>query len=119
MVSDPVFRRTVRAERTKTLTPRHLRQATARVEGKEEFQETCWLHVPGLPPSVLDPYLDTDPGQTPPTGTKGPGTPPGDTGATAVKDDATAPVRQRGKATGKSRLIQVGRDYNTGPEQQS
>jgi len=119
VVSDPVFRRTVRAERTKTLTPHHLRQATARVEGKDGFQETCWLHVPGLPPSVLDPYLDTDPGQTLPTGTKGPGTPPGDTGAAAVKDDATAPVRQRGKATGKSRLIQVGRDYNTSPEQQS
>jgi hypothetical protein len=117
VISDPVFRRTVRAERTKTLTPRHLFQTTARVKGKDGFAETCWLHVPGLVPSVIGSHLGNDPDEAAPIGADGPGTPPGGTGTAVGADEASAPVHQRGKASGKARLIQVGRDYTTGAEQ--
>ncbi|WP_406490465.1 hypothetical protein OHB06_51810 [Streptomyces sp. NBC_01604] len=116
-VSNTVFGRTVRAGRTKTLSPHHFQQATARVEGKHGFEEICWLHVPGLVPAVISPYLTADHGMTPSPGTDSPGTSPDVKNAKAGARETTAPVRQKGKASGKSRLVQVGRDYTTGPEQ--
>ncbi|GAA3185311.1 hypothetical protein GCM10010451_38160 [Streptomyces virens] len=116
-VSDTVFGRAVRAGRTKTLAVHHFQQATACVDGKAGFEETCWLHVPGLVPAVISPYL-TAGHRTPP---------PADAGTPAARSDVPdagtgeqegpAPVRQKGKASGKARLVQVGRDYITGPEQ--
>lgn len=111
-VSDAVFRRAVRAGRTPTLQPRHFLRATARVDGKPEFEETCWLFVPGLVPAVISPYLTDD-------DTAGPG-PRNRTqrGAAADGHDGRGTsVRLQGRASGTSRLIQVGRDYIAGPDE--
>ncbi|MGW6888125.1 hypothetical protein [Streptomyces chartreusis] len=112
-VSDAVFRRAVRAGRTPTLQPRHFLRATARVDGKPEFEETCWLLVPGLVPAVINPYLtDED------TATPGPrkGAPRG-TAADTKSGERGPSVRLRGRASGNSRLIQVGGDYIVGSEE--
>ncbi|MGW4759414.1 hypothetical protein [Streptomyces chartreusis] len=116
-VSDTVFGRTVRAGRTKTLEPHHFQRATARVEGKAGFEETCWLFVPGLVPAVISPYLTADDGPTPPSGTDGAADQADVKDARSGEGATTPPVRQKGRASGKARLVQVGRDYITGPEQ--
>ncbi|MGW6890346.1 hypothetical protein [Streptomyces chartreusis] len=114
-VSDTVFRRSVRAGRTKSLHADHFQQATARVEGKHGFEETCWLYVPGLVPAVISPYLTA--GSEPSPGADGSGNPPGVPDAQAGDGGTGTPVRQKGKASGKARLVQVGRDYSVGQEQ--
>lgn len=114
VVSDTVFRRTVAAGRTSVLKEQHFHRATARVEGKPGFEETCWLFVPGLVPAVITPYLvevsDAVPGdrqdQAAPHSPKD-----------STTDEGRDGVRQKGKASGKARLVQVGRDYITGSEQ--
>jgi hypothetical protein len=117
VVSDTVFRRTVRAGRTRTLDTHHFLQEMARVSNKPDFEETCWLLVPGLVPAVISPYLTAVPDTParPDTGT--PAQPPGSTGAGGDEGRDRAPVRQKGRASGKARLVQVGRDYITSPEQ--
>ncbi|MFE1947082.1 hypothetical protein [Streptomyces massasporeus] len=113
-VSDTVFRRTVRAGRTPALRERQFLKATARVDGKPGFEETCWLFVPGLVPAVIRTYLAVDGDVAPPE-------PPGPATQQATKSreaDVLKPsVKQKGKASGKARLVQVGGDYITGPEQ--
>jgi hypothetical protein len=113
-VSDAVFSRTVRAGRTSAVKKHHFLQATARVAGKPDFEETCWLFVPGLVPAVVRPYLDGDdevvaPGRQDQAARQ-------DT-RDKKDDESQADVRQKGKASGKARLVQVGRDYITGSEQ--
>lgn len=43
VVSDTLFGRTVAAGRTPALKEQHFHRATARVEGKPGFEQTCWL----------------------------------------------------------------------------
>ncbi|MFE4621778.1 hypothetical protein [Streptomyces mirabilis] len=114
VVSDTVFRRTVAAGRASALKEHHFHRATARVEGKPGFEETCWLFVPGLVPAVITPYLAGG-SDAVPAGRQ-------DRAAQRSTRDSTSDedrkgVRQKGKASGKARLVQVGRDYITGPEQ--
>ncbi|MFH8993098.1 hypothetical protein [Streptomyces sp. NPDC017940] len=114
VVSDTVFGRTVAAGRTPASKERHFHRAIARVEGKPGFEQTCWLFVPGLVPSVLTPYLTQDNGAVPEgrprqaaeRSTKG-----------TTTNGSSGTVRQKGKASGKARLIQVGRDYVPSQEQ--
>ncbi|WSQ15104.1 hypothetical protein OG604_49525 [Streptomyces sp. NBC_01231] len=115
-VSDTVFGRTVRAGRTKTLHPQHFQQATARVDGKPGYEETCWLFVPGLVPAVITPYLAAESDKAD-SGARSPGTQRDAKGKRTGEGEDTAPVRQKGKASGKARLVQVGRDYITDAEQ--
>ncbi|MEU4097908.1 hypothetical protein [Streptomyces sp. NPDC026673] len=117
VVSDTVFRRTVRANRTPSLAERQFLKAIARVEGKPGFEEVCWLHVPGLLPATLGPYLSGGDDGAPqePQG-PAPQPPSGNGGAPS---EHTARVQQKGRASGKSRLIQVGRDYTTTGREQS
>lgn len=56
-VSDPAFRRTVRAGRTQELAQGQFLSATARVQGKPDFAEPCHLYVPRLVPQLLVPYM--------------------------------------------------------------
>jgi hypothetical protein len=114
-VSGTAFDRSVRAGRTRTLQPRHFLSATALVKNKPGFQETCRLHVPGLVPTVIAPYLTADEDAAPtdandPVARADPGRKQG--------GQETGGVRQKGKASGRARLIQVGRDYVTGPERE-
>ncbi|MFD6080431.1 hypothetical protein ACFWG5_33170 [Streptomyces hydrogenans] len=112
-VSDPVFDRSVLAARTKRLKVRDFHSATALVNGKPGFAERCWLHVPGLVPTALAPYLSTD-GDAPIASS------PSLQGQGGADD---APVREKpvvpaggqsAKAKGKARIVQVGGDYNRG-----
>lgn len=112
-VSDAVFRRAVRAGRTLALQPRHFLRATARVDGKPEFEETCWLFVPGLVPAVISPYLTDDDTAEPAQRNRTPRRAPAD----GKSDERGTSVRLKGRASGKSRLIQVGRDYIAGPDE--
>ncbi|MGW2785937.1 hypothetical protein ACWC3X_32590 [Streptomyces populi] len=112
-VSDTVFRRTVAAGRTPVLQEHHFQRATARVEGKPRFEQTCWLFVPGLVPSVLAPYLTAEG-----SGTEDRPRQDSQHNAKDTADNTSKPsVRQKGKASGKARLIQVGGNYTTGAEQ--
>ncbi|MFD8978459.1 hypothetical protein [Streptomyces sp. NPDC059564] len=56
VVSEPAFRRTVRAGRTPGLDAEHFLRATARVDGKA-FEEPCWLYVPRMTPHALAPLV--------------------------------------------------------------
>ncbi|AVH94387.1 hypothetical protein C5L38_04355 [Streptomyces sp. WAC00288] len=56
-VSDPAFRRTVRAGRTPELPERQFLATTAHVRDKPHFAEPCHLYVPRLVPQLLAPYL--------------------------------------------------------------
>ncbi|SHN34407.1 hypothetical protein SAMN05216499_14114 [Actinacidiphila paucisporea] len=114
VVSDTVFGRTVAAGRTSALREQHFHRATARVADKPDFEQTCWLFVPGLVPSVLARYLTQDSGLVP-DGRPSQAAQHSTKGTTASGDSRT--VRQKGKASGKARLIQVGRDYIPGKEQ--
>lgn len=116
-VSGPVFSRAVRAGRTKSLSADHFQQATARVDGKDGFQETCWLHVPGLVPSVISPYLAVEQDTTTSSDAGRRATHHESAKTQAGEIAAASPVQQKGKASGKARLVQVGRDYVTGTEQ--
>ncbi|MFD4231402.1 hypothetical protein [Streptomyces sp. NPDC058545] len=114
-VSDTVFGRTVRAGRTKTLHPQHFQQATALVDDKPGFKETCWLYVPGLVPAIIAPYLTPD-SDRPSAGARSSDT-QRDAKESSVGEETSPPVRQKGRASGKARLVQVGRDYVAGQEQ--
>ncbi|TXL84699.1 hypothetical protein [Streptomyces sp. IB2014 016-6] len=113
-VSDAVFRRTVRAGRTPVLRESQFLKATARVDGKPGFEETCWLFVPGLVPAVISVYL-ADSGEAAPSKPLDSATQRSAEGRET--NDRKAGVSQKGKASGKARLVQVGGDYITGPEQ--
>ncbi|MGW7520407.1 hypothetical protein ACWGJ2_32980 [Streptomyces sp. NPDC054796] len=110
VVSDPLFRIAVGADRTRALKSHHFQQATLRITGKPEYEQTGWLLVPGLAPTALQPYLTEDgpfsPGQAVPPDAK-----------KATGGGRSAGVRQKGKARGKARLLQVGGDYRNGQEQ--
>ncbi|WP_329529720.1 hypothetical protein OG568_48395 (plasmid) [Streptomyces sp. NBC_01450] len=114
VVSDTVFGRTVAAGRTPALKEHHFHRATARVEGKPGFEQVCWLLVPGLVPSVLAPYLTQDSGAVP-DGRPSQAAQHSTKATTA--NESSGGVRQKGKASGKARLIQVGRDYIPSQEQ--
>ncbi|MGW0547729.1 hypothetical protein [Streptomyces altiplanensis] len=58
-VSDPVFRRTVRAGRTTELSESQFLATMAYVQDKPDFAEPCHLYVPRLVPQLLAPYLST------------------------------------------------------------
>ncbi|MFF9570050.1 hypothetical protein [Streptomyces sp. NPDC014685] len=64
-VSELAFRRTVRDGRTIDLDERHFLQATARVDGKPEFEEPCRLLVPGVSPVLLGPSITDAAGPRP------------------------------------------------------
>ncbi|MFB8183388.1 hypothetical protein ACFC8N_46985 [Streptomyces sp. NPDC055966] len=114
VVSDTVFGRTVAAGRTPALQEQHFHRATARVEGKPSFEQTCWLFVPGLVTSVLAPYLTQDSSAlTDDRPRQAAQRTPKDTSA----NESIGAVRQKGRASGKARLIQVGRDYIPSQEQ--
>ncbi|WP_046497396.1 hypothetical protein [Streptomyces odonnellii] len=114
VISDTAYGRAVAAGRTSALKEQHFHRATAHVEGKPGFEQTCWLFVPGLVPSVLTPYLTHDsdavpdgrPSHAAQRSTKN-----------TIADKRGDTVRQKGKASGRARLIQVGRDYIPGQEQ--
>ncbi|MGW8993910.1 hypothetical protein ACWGRF_28820 [Streptomyces zhihengii] len=115
-VSDPVYDRSVRAERTRTLKPRDFHPATALVNGKPGFEETCWLHVPGLVPAVIASYLNADSS----TSSAGPRSSESQsrTNDGPAREKPTIPAGgQRAKAKGKARIVQVGGDYNRGREE--
>ncbi|WP_405593828.1 hypothetical protein OG741_37685 [Streptomyces sp. NBC_01410] len=112
-LSETVYRRTVHAGRTPSLHPRQLLTTTARVEGKEGFEEVCRLLVPGLAPVVLEPYLTETDDQPVPQ----PQSPSQENAAKRQGEGRQADVRQKGKASGKARIVQVGGNYITGPEQ--
>ncbi|MEU6312526.1 hypothetical protein [Streptomyces sp. NPDC047014] len=57
VVSEIAFLRTVREGRTLDLDERHFLRATARVDGKPGFEESCRLLVPGLSPVLLEPSI--------------------------------------------------------------
>ncbi|RAJ60752.1 hypothetical protein K388_03108 [Streptomyces sp. KhCrAH-43] len=112
-VSATAFDRSVRAGRTSALEPHHFLSATALVRNKPGFQELCWLHVPGLVPSVIARYMMTDEGTVPVGGSD-----------LAVRlrpsrsqdSPEMASVHQEGRADGGAHLTQVGRDYIAGPK---
>ncbi|MET8241764.1 hypothetical protein ABZU88_35685 [Streptomyces sp. NPDC005245] len=56
-VSEAAFRRTVHAGRTPNLQARQFLAASARVDGKEGFEEACRVHVPGLSAETLRSYI--------------------------------------------------------------
>jgi hypothetical protein len=114
VVSDTVFGRTIAADRTSALKEQHFHRATARVADKPGFEQTCWLFVPGLVPSVLAPYLTQNSGPVP-DGRPSQAAQHSTKATTANENSGT--VRQTGKASGKARLIQVGRDYIPSQEQ--
>ncbi|MFD6279482.1 hypothetical protein ACFWFI_28535 [Streptomyces sp. NPDC060209] len=114
-ISDTVLRRTVRAGRTPSLGEHSFQRATALVDGKPDFQETCWLFVPTLAPAVISPYLATNRDAA----ADGPQRQPAPAAMRAPRDGHQDSVRQKGKASGTARLVQVGRDYIASPEEQS
>ncbi|MFI6730368.1 hypothetical protein NRF20_05775 [Streptomyces sp. R-74717] len=65
VVSEIAFRRTVRDGRTLDLDERHFLRATARVDGKPEFEEPCRLLVPGVSPVLLGPSITDAAGPRP------------------------------------------------------
>ncbi|MFJ9718540.1 hypothetical protein ACIRPQ_21810 [Streptomyces sp. NPDC101213] len=115
-VSDTVFRHTVRAGRTRTLKQHQFHRATARVDNKPGFEETCWLFVPGLVPAVISPYLTGD-GSVVAPGEQDQARQHRKKDKSAEELRAEVRPQQKGKASGKSRLVQVGRDYISGEEQ--
>lgn len=122
-VSATAFDRSVRAGRTRTLEAHHFLSATALVQNKPGFRENCWLHVPGLVPSViaryLNPVADGDAGLAEPDRAVAGPDPVLAPGVTdSPREPEAGGVRQKGKASGKARLIQVGRDYITGPDRE-
>lgn len=52
-LSDLAYRRTVLAGRRIALTEADFADDRARVDGKDDFNEIAWAHVPGMPGSVL------------------------------------------------------------------
>ncbi|MFF1911001.1 hypothetical protein ACFVYE_04985 [Streptomyces sp. NPDC058239] len=100
-VSDPAFRRTVRAGRTSELEVNHFLSTIAHVEGKPDFAEPCHLYVPRLVPQLLAPYIsavsslataqDAEPGTTPKPGSA---QPPAPAAAPARPPHGPAPVFQ-------------------------
>ncbi|MFD5065408.1 hypothetical protein [Streptomyces sp. NPDC058394] len=112
-ISDAAFRCTVRAGRTPDLKERQFLRATAHVKGKPGFEESCWLLAPTVAPAVISPYLADEDDELPPPLQDS----AGHDGAKREKPDGRqASVRQKGKASGKARLVQVGGNYITGPE---
>lgn len=109
-VSEAAFDRSVRSGRTKSLQPRHFLPATALVEDKPGFRETCWIHVPGLVPSAIAPHLTAEEDMTPVSADDSAGR-PGPGGRSGSEPGA---VHQRGSASDRSQVTQVGRDYITG-----
>ncbi|MFD9538205.1 hypothetical protein [Streptomyces sp. NPDC060010] len=109
-VSDPVFDRSVLAQRTKTLKPRDFHQATALVNGKLGFKEPCWVHVPGLVPSVIASYCnaDNDDSSTDRSNPEGQNR---TYDGPAPEKPAVPTGGQSAKATGKARILQVGGNY--------
>ncbi|MBZ4016266.1 hypothetical protein [Streptomyces purpurogeneiscleroticus] len=102
-VSDPVFRRSVAEARTPNLRKRQFLHAPARVKDKPGFEEPCWLFVPGLLPAAVRPYLPDDE----PLAEPEPSSPP----SGGAPDGG---VKQKAKASGKARVVQVGGNYTTG-----
>ncbi|WP_129837909.1 hypothetical protein [Streptomyces sp. RFCAC02] len=111
-VSNTVFHRTVLAQRTQTLREHHFHRATARVNNKPDFEETCWLFVPGLVPAAISPHL-TPNGTAPPDEEH---RAPRRTAESTKANTSRPDVRQKAKASGKSQLIQVAGNYNSGSE---
>ncbi|WNF01386.1 hypothetical protein PS467_41725 [Streptomyces luomodiensis] len=66
VLSETTYRRTVRAGRTPHVGQSHFLEAVARVSDKPDFEEPCWLHVPGLSAQALRPYIDDLPASHPP-----------------------------------------------------
>ncbi|MEV5434120.1 hypothetical protein [Streptomyces sp. NPDC052701] len=114
VVSDTAFRHSVRAGRTPDLNERQFLRTKARVDGKPDFEEVCWLFVPGLVPAMISPYL-YEQGGAPQLRPREEGAPQERAEPQAV-DGHPADVRQKAKASGKARLVQVGGDYITGRE---
>ncbi|MFG2351509.1 hypothetical protein [Streptomyces phaeochromogenes] len=116
VLSDTAYRRTVHAGRTPGLDEHHFLTATARVEGKPGFEQLCRILVPGVSPEAVSPYL-TGGNTTPPSPL--PDTVPPEPGEAEGADECQDAVRQKAKASGRARVIQVGRDYSTGPRERS
>ncbi|MGW7359972.1 hypothetical protein ACWGI0_25910 [Streptomyces sp. NPDC054802] len=110
-LSETVYRRTVHAGRTPNLHEHQFLTGTARVEGKAGFEEACRLLVPGVAPAVIEAYLaKTDERPASPSQNSAQEDP--DQRRSEVHRD----VRQKGKASGKARIVQVGGNYIAGPE---
>ncbi|MFF3606742.1 hypothetical protein [Streptomyces sp. NPDC002463] len=74
VLSEPAYRRTVRAGRTTELAEEHFLPAVARVEGKPHFEEGCRLYVPGLTPYLLGLAMSAKAAEATPGATRAPGT---------------------------------------------
>ncbi|MFF4323291.1 hypothetical protein [Streptomyces sp. NPDC001568] len=109
-VSAPVFDRSVLAQRTKTLKPRDFHEATALVNGKPGFKEPCWLHVPGLVPSIIDSYCNAD-SNTSSSDRSNPERQNRTDDGPAPEKPAVPAGGQSAKAKGKARIVQVGGNY--------
>ncbi|MET7614928.1 hypothetical protein ABZX97_28025, partial [Streptomyces seoulensis] len=112
-VSATAFDRSVRAGRAHALEPHHFLSATALVRNKPGFQETCWLHVPGLVPSVIASYVMTDE-ETAPVAGGNPAVRPEPGGS--QNSSTTGSVHQKARASGGAQVTQVGRDYIASPK---
>ncbi|MFP1629772.1 hypothetical protein ACLB9X_32475 [Streptomyces sp. 5K101] len=111
VLSETAYRRTVRAGRTPNLQEHQFLTTTAHVEGKAGFEEACRLLVPGVAPAMIEPYLAATDVQ-PDSQHQNPVHEDSDKRRSEVHRD----VRQKGKASGKARIVQVGGDYITGAE---
>ncbi|MEU9705244.1 hypothetical protein [Streptomyces sp. NPDC047981] len=85
VLSEPAYRRTVRAGRTTELAEEHFLPTVARVEGKPHFEEGCRLYVPGLTPYFLGLAMSAKAAEATPGTTRalGTGVPPAPAAATS------------------------------------
>jgi hypothetical protein len=121
VISEPAFRRSVRAGRTPGLNERQFLNVTARVRDKPEFEETCWVTAPRVAPATISVYLlasDDDGGEDSGSTAQPAGSPSGSP-QDHTADDRPASIKQKGKASGEARLIQVGGNYTTSSPEES
>ncbi|MFJ8755322.1 hypothetical protein ACIREO_39350 [Streptomyces sp. NPDC102441] len=112
-LSETAYRRSVRAGRTPDLTKHHFLKTMARVNGKPGFEEPGRLYTPGVSPAVVGSYLANHDSKRPASAQAPSAQVPATSGDAAGRP---AGVRQKGKASGKARIVQVGRNYTTGAE---
>ncbi|WP_329027136.1 hypothetical protein [Streptomyces sp. NBC_00690] len=117
VISEAAFRRTVSAGRTPSLDKRHFLKATARVLSKGGFEQPCRIFVPHVTPAEISLHL---------TGRKEEASPsqqtfdaqPSENGPTAALKPQSV-VKQKAKAKGRARVVQVGGNQITNKGERS